>query len=93
MQFSIISDGTNNFAILFVILDNVKALRDVWLVGDAFLRELWPNILGTKSKAALDHTSKPYIFEFFNVHPLYAAGAASGSRSILSRMFNEIVEN
>ena len=46
---------------------NIKALNDVWLIGDVFLGEII-NTLQNMKRAALFHRKKiPYVYEHFNV--------------------------
>ena len=69
----------------------IKAIRDVWLVDDSFLRGMWTTIIGTKNKAKLKNTAPPYIFDKYNVLPLYAV-SSSLNKSCLGRMHNQFIE-
>ena len=59
-------------------------------MGDAFLRDIWPAVLGTNTKATANKTSKPYIFENYNIVPCFSGGT-SFTRSILARLHNQII--
>ena len=65
-------------------------MSDLWLVGDAFLRDLFPTLQALRAKAVLDEKVKPYIFEYYNIVPLYPA-KSSNIRSTEARIFNELV--
>ena len=68
----------------------MRAVFDLWLVGDTFLRDIWPTLIMTNSKAKADNTAKPYIFDNFNVSPYYARGS-SLTKSIVARLHNEVI--
>ena len=75
---------------LILILDDILAASDVWLIGDSFLRSIFPALQALRAKAVLDKRAKPYIYEFYNVIPRYSA-LNSNIRSVLARIFNELV--
>ena len=64
----------------------------MWLVGDKFLRDLWPTLIATKSKAIIDRTRKPYIFDYYNVTQCYPGIGAGCSHSTIARMVNEFTK-
>ena len=66
-------------------------VRDTWLVSDGFLRDMWTTIIGTKNKARLKNLPLPYIFDKYNVLPLYAV-TSSLNKSTLGRMFNQFFD-
>ena len=75
---------------LSIFSANIKALRDVWLLGDSFMRSLWPTFAATRAKAVAANTTKPYLFDFFNVIPLYP-GVGDANKSLIGRIHNELV--
>ena len=74
-----------------VFTETPSAVFDVWLVGDRFLREIWATLLSTKSQAAMQKKSKPYLFEYYNLQPFYP-GVGNMTRSILTRILNKLIE-
>ena len=66
------------------------AASDVWLVGDQFLRDLYPSLQAARAKAVLDKKVKPYLYEYYNIIPRFPA-TNSVIRSTLARIFNEFV--
>ena len=74
----------------YIFLDDILAASDVWLVGDAFLRDIYPTLQALRAKAVLDKKVKPYIYEYYNVIPRFPA-KNSNIRSTTARIFNEVV--
>ena len=54
------------------------------------MKSLWPAILASKSKAIVDHKPQPYLFQFYNILPMYSTQILS-ARSAVSRIFNNFV--
>ena len=73
-----------------VLSDKIKANKDLWLVGDTFLRDVWPAILGTNTKVTAQKTSKLYIFDNYNIVPCFS-GRTTFTRSILVHLHNQII--
>ena len=67
--------GLNIQMFFYFVSDNLKSFRDVWLVGDDFLKNLWPTIVATKCRTTADGPAMPYLFEFFYMVKLYPSGA------------------
>ena len=73
-----------------LIADNIKAINDTYLIGDLFLRSIWPTMLATKNKAIANKTQKPFLFNNFNILPCYSP-VATMTKSILARLINEFI--
>ena len=68
---------TTNYFIDYLIIIPDKQRRaksDVWLVGDRFLKGLWPSIMSSKMGASASDsnnggklTGLPYLFNNYNV--------------------------
>ena len=71
---------------------NIKAIFDIWLLGDSFMKELWPVILASKAKAMVDKKPLPYLFNHYNLIPCYPTGM-NLARSAICRMLNEFIAN
>ena len=77
--------------IYYSFAEDIKALRDIWLVGDAFMRTLWPTILATKNRSAKNKSNhRPYLVEFFNVIPGFPS--ANSCKSTSARIANQVTE-
>ena len=46
---------------------NVQAIEDIWLVGDKFLREMFPALQAMKMTATHSKQSPPFVYEQFNI--------------------------
>ena len=73
-----------------IIADDILASSDIWLVGDSFLRDIYPTLQALRAKAVLDKKVKPYLYEYYNIIPKFTA-KNSNIRSTTARIFNEIV--
>ena len=47
---------------IFVFVDNVQALKDVWLLGDYFLGEIFPSLQAMLAQARQQKKSPPYLY-------------------------------
>ena len=73
-----------------MLLDDIPALFDTWLLGEAFLRDVFPIFQQLKKQTVRAESAKPYLYEYYNITPLYSA-AVSTTRSIMARVHNELV--
>ena len=46
--------------------DEMAALKNLWLIGDEFLHEMYGSLLSLKNKAERGHGNQPYMDEYFN---------------------------
>ena len=63
-------------------------LFNTWIVGDAFLRELWWTFTSQKTRVAADKASLPFLFENFNVTKNFPA-VGFNTKSIIAWIHNE----
>ena len=66
-------------------------IRDAWLLGDRFVAGIWPTVIATKNKAHSQNSPLPYLFEKYNILPIYPK-SSSLNRSVLGRIYNEFIE-
>ena len=97
----ILADGLQTAYLRTLNIENVlfaaevKALNDLWLVGDAFLRSMFPALQALKTDQNNNIKKRkdelPYLYKYFNVITLFTAlnGSADGS---LYRTFNALIE-
>ena len=76
---------------LFVFVDNVRALKDVSLLGDYFLGEIFPSLQAILAQAHQQKKSPPYFYRYYNVETRYQC-PMNLNRSILSRLLNCFIE-
>ena len=55
----------------FIFTANVKALNDIWLIGDIFLQEMIATLQNMRHNALVAKKTPPYMYERFNVHHFY----------------------
>ena len=75
---------------MFHSTKNIDAAREVWLIGDAFLRAISLKLQAMKTKSAVDRTVKPYIYEYYNVVQMFP-GMNSNTRPTVARIYNEFI--
>ena len=76
---------------LCLISDQVKALNDIWLIGDLFLRHSYSALQNLKSEAVVEKKPYPYIYDFFNVTAFYQQSGGQATES-LHKIFNSLIE-
>ena len=54
------------------------------------MREIFASLQALRAKSVLDKKPKPYVYEYYNIVPLYSA-KNSNTRSTLARIFNAVV--
>ena len=83
MLFSLIWKTNDNFSIF---TDNVRAIHDVWLLGETFLKEVIGALHSLHTAAKVKNTSL-YLFQHFNV----LDGQPSFSMTGLNRWLSPLV--
>ena len=73
------------------IAGEIQALNDVWLIGDAFLKEIFPILQGLKTQKIMLKKPPPYIYEYFNTFGFITCNGTS-QRNILARLLNALIE-
>ena len=51
----------------FIIIDNIRAQRNVWIIGDEFLRRNYQGYPALRTDALKNDTASPYLFSNYNV--------------------------
>ena len=72
------------FYLLFV--DKVRAIHDIWFLGDGFLKEIF-SIYDNIKKEEIP----PYIMDYFNISAFYQK-ITSGVRHLIARIINALTE-
>ena len=84
----------SNNLVICLLLGNVEALMDVWILGDNLLREIFHTFQSLKTSA--DRSSNrdrhmPYIYSEYNVFFFFMAGS-SAIQNFLTKITNVAVE-
>ena len=64
---------------------------DVWFLGDSFLKENFTSFQAVKTRAIKENASPPYLFDYYNVYPLYQ-NPVSSTRPRLTRIINALLD-
>ena len=75
----------HNF-IMISFTDKVKAVFDIWIIGDCFVKELFSIIENLKQEKV-----PPYIFDYFNVSRHYQQ-IMSGIRQSIMCIINSLID-
>ena len=74
--------------LIYYFVDKVTARFSTWLLGDHFVKQLWQTAVSSKAKSVAGGHSPPYLFDFFNLTPVYKLVSSS---SLLSHIHNKLV--
>ena len=92
MRVNIHKKSENNLIIYSNILaGEIKALRDVWLIGDNTIRELHPVLQQMESDAFHKRKRKPYLHELYNVKFWYP-DIMNYERTAIARITNSLIQ-
>ena len=80
-----------NHNFLFSFTGEVKALTDVWFIGDDFVNEHFHILPEMKNKAAISKSEIPYLYQQYNVK-CFASNLLSQLKDILTRLVNALVK-
>ena len=74
-----------------LISDNLPATKDVWVIGDNFLKSVYHTLMALKNQSI--HRNKPhlYLFDQYNVSAFWISGESSGIRCITRRILNSMI--
>ena len=72
------------------ILANIQAIKDIWFVGDQFLREVFYTLPAMKRQAEVRKASQMYIYNQFNVEGFFPSNF-NGIRSPFTRILNGVI--
>ena len=81
--------------IFFIILitELVKAVNDMWFLGDSFLKDLTASFHAQKANANLNNKQPPYAQGYFNTDMLYQnPNAGNSNQSGIGRVINALAE-
>ena len=76
----------------FHFAEDVRALSNIWLLGDAFVRDIFSMLQSTKTKSIVSKSMNPFIYEYYNVVQLYAS-ISNPTRLVIARIVNQMTKN
>ena len=82
-----------SFILFFIIVDEIAAIKDMWFLGDAFLKEMYHTLQTMKIRPGHDRSRpnyEPYLHKQYNVRSYYDLKNFS-SENALSRIFNALI--
>ena len=71
--------------------DNVHTIRNVWLIGDAFLRNIFTTFRAMRQQATLTKKAPPFLFAHYNVDTMVTP-PMSNVQSVLARIYNAFIK-
>ena len=74
-----------------VFTDNMNALKNIWLVGDAFLSRSQATLYAMRSEATSMQKQLPYIFDYYNTRT-YFTNPRSDMKSVLAHIYNSVIK-
>ena len=75
----------------FVIAAAIKALKNVWCIGDNFLCENYHALQDLKTDAKMKKVDTPYLYDKYNISAWYM-NATSMVRPSIARILNSFIE-
>ena len=73
---------------IFLIPAKIQALDDMWIIGDRWLKEMFPSLQSINDKAAHERKKPPYICEYFNVFCYYPANDYNPMGGIINALID-----
>ena len=74
----------------FPVAENVKALKEVWFLGDSTLKEWFIAFQSVKAQAMKDEQTPPYLFHYYDLDQL-SDSSTSDNPSMLAWVNNVLV--
>ena len=70
--------------------DDLYALKSIWFIGDAFLRDIFATFGAMRREAIITQRGQPFAFQFYNLSAYYQGMDAT--HSLLARVLNSLIE-
>ena len=80
-----------NLQFSLLLPGNATALMDMWIIGDAFLQEMFATLQTMKTSVPSNSKNIPYLYEQYNVFFFFTT-QASKQTNFLARIQNAIAE-
>ena len=66
-------------------------MKDVWIIGDNFLKSIYHTFMGLKNEAKQLGKPMPYLFNQYNVSAYWVGGTSSGIMCAVRRIINSLI--
>ena len=76
---------------ILYIADDIAATKNVWLVGDKFLKNSYHSFVALRNEASLLNKPLPYLFSQYNVSAHWVGSISTGITSPIRRILNSMV--
>ena len=77
---------------LFILVTGqVFALKDIWIIGDDFIHDIFGALPTLKLEAKSAKTPQPYLYDNYNVY-CFTANPLSDVRNVMTRLVNSFVK-
>ena len=76
--------------LLCILAGRIRAMRDLWLIGDQFLFDMYPTLPELKNESRSKQSQVPYIYEYLNVSS-YVTNPLVVVRSKLACILNALI--
>ena len=72
------------------IVGNVKAIHDIWIIGDQFLRDAMKELSMMTKNAKKNKTDPPYMYKMYNISGYFVG---FGTRGIINPVIDALNDN
>ena len=79
------------YIFLYLIADSVKAVKDVWIIGDSFLHDVFTTFQASKTEVFVEKVKPPYLYDYYNIHYGFHP-PLSLMKSVGARISNSLIE-
>ena len=79
------------YALFNFFSDKIYPTRDLWIIGEGFLRASFGALQDLKSEAKTSNRTLPYLYDFFRITPFFQK-SASTPEGTLHKLHNSIIE-
>ena len=67
-------------------------MKDVWLIGDQFLKEIYNTLPAIKNEAVNTKQEIPYLYRYFDIYSYFQCKAIVAVNGGLLRIMNALIE-
>ena len=94
MQSTVILNFNKNItgSMPFIFSANTPAMKDVWLIGDRFLKEIYNTLPAIKNEAVTTKQEILYLYRYYDIYSFYQCKAILAANGAMLRMVNALVE-
>ena len=67
-------------------------MKDVWLIGDQFLKEVYNKLPAIKNEAVITKQEMPYLYRYYDIYSYFQCKAIMAANGGLLRIVNALIE-